>query len=167
MNRSTLSTTAALALLLLGAGAAHAAPVTTGSADPLVARGRYLVQVAGCNDCHTPSYPQNHGHVPEALWLTGDRLGWQGPWGTTYATNLRRSLATMSETQWLHYAREFRPRPPMPWFNLTPMADEDLRAIYRYVRALGPAGEPAPAFVPPGQSVSGPLVRFPAPPAAP
>lgn len=36
----------------------------------------------------------------------------------------------------------------MPWFKL--------RAIYRYVKKAGPASNPAPAFAPPGQGVSGP-----------
>ena len=35
-------------------------------------RGRYLIQVGGCNDCHTPAYPEKGGKVPEAQWLTGD-----------------------------------------------------------------------------------------------
>ena len=44
-------------------------------------RGRYLVVTAGCNDCHTPGYPQAGGKIDEKLWLTGDKLGWRGPWG--------------------------------------------------------------------------------------
>ena len=42
--------------------------------------------------------------------------------------------------------------------------DADLRAIYRFVRALGPAGQPAPDYVPPGQEPKAPYVTFPAPP---
>ena len=49
----------------------------------------------------------------------------------------------------------------MPWFNVRAMSDGELRAIYRYVKAAGPAGEPAPAYVPPGQPVAGPVVQFP------
>ena len=49
----------------------------------------------------------------------------------------------------------------MPWFNLRTMSDKDLRAIYRYVRAAGAAGQPAPAYVPPGTLPAGPVVRFP------
>jgi mono/diheme cytochrome c family protein len=39
--------------------------------DAQVKRGRYLIQVGGCNDCHTPAYPEKGGKVPEAQWLTG------------------------------------------------------------------------------------------------
>ena len=132
--------------------------------DPLVKRGRYLVQIGGCNDCHTPDYPATGGKVPEAQWLTGDALGWQGGWGTTYATNLRLYMQDLTEEQWIKKAKALNARPPMPWFNVRAMSTSDLRAMYRYVRHLGPAGKPAPAYVPPGQAASGPVVRFPEPP---
>lgn len=131
-----------------------------GKADE-IARGRYLVETAGCNDCHTPEYGPKEGRVDERFWLTGDALGWSGPWGTTYATNLRLRLARMSASEWIAHARTMRPRPPMPWFNVRAMTDADLRAIHAYVQALGPGGEPEPAYVPPGQAVTGPVVRFP------
>ncbi|HJV60737.1 MAG TPA: c-type cytochrome [Albitalea sp.] len=126
-----------------------------------VALGRYLVQTSGCNDCHSPGYTQHGGQTAEASWLTGDKLGWRGPWGTTYPSNLRLFVGSMTEAQWLRHARTMEPRPPMPWFNLRAMSDTDLRAIYRYIKAAGPAGLPAPAFVPPGQPVTGPVIQFP------
>ena len=55
-------------------------------------------------------------------------------------------------------------RPPMPWFSLNAMTDSDLRAIYRYVHSLGPAGVAAPSYVPPTQEPKPPYVTFPAPP---
>jgi hypothetical protein len=36
------------------------------------------------------------------------------------------------------------------------MSDADLKAIYRYVRSLGMKGQPAPAYVPPGDKVATP-----------
>ncbi len=132
----------------------------------LTARGRYLVQVAGCNDCHSPGYMATEGQTPEELWLTGDAFGWRGPWGTTYATNLRLLLDKLTEDQFLALARNLRARPPMPWFGLNKMTDDDLRAIYRYARSLGPAGEPAPEYVPPGAEPKTPFALFPAPPEA-
>lgn len=126
-----------------------------------IERGRYLVHVTGCNDCHTPNYGPREGKVDEKLWLTGDALGWAGPWGTTYATNLRLLVNTMSREQWVSHARTMTPRPPMPWFNLRVMTDSDLQAMYAYIRHLGPAGTPAPAYVPPGRKAQGPVVRFP------
>jgi mono/diheme cytochrome c family protein len=125
-----------------------------------VERGRYLVKIGGCNDCHTPGYALSAGRVDESQWLIGDRLGFQGPWGTTYPANLRRFVATLTREQWLQVARQ-PTRPPMPWFALRDMSDDDLAAIYDYIRALGPAGAAAPPYAPPGEKLEGPVVKFP------
>ena len=69
------------------------------AADESIERGRYLIETSGCNDCHTAGYAQAEGKVPEAQWLTGDRLGWRGPWGTTYGTNLRLFVSGLTEAQ--------------------------------------------------------------------
>jgi hypothetical protein len=69
----------------------------------------------------------------------------------------------MTEEQWLSIARAVRSLPPMPWFALRDMTDDDLRAIYHFVRSLGPAGEPAPAYVPPAAMPNPPYVQFPEP----
>lgn len=150
---------AALPVLLIGPLAA--APADD---DASVARGRYVVQTAGCNDCHTPGYAMHDGQTPVSQWLLGDRLGWQGPWGTTYAANLRLYMDRMTEDEWVADARTLKRRPPMPWFNVNAMDEDDLRAMYRFVRSLGDPGQPAPDYVPPGQPVLGPVVMFPAPP---
>jgi hypothetical protein len=62
--------------------------------------------------CHTAGFLPSEGQVPESQWLLGDRLGWHGPWGTTYATNLRLLVADMTEDQWMIMARNLRARPP-------------------------------------------------------
>jgi mono/diheme cytochrome c family protein len=129
--------------------------------DRSVARGRYLIATSGCNDCHTPNYAPSGGKVPESEWLTGDHLGWRGPWGTTYPANLRLSIPKLSEDEWVKKAKTLSTRPPMPWFNVQRMTERDLRAIYRYVRYLGPAGKPAPDYVSPDKTPPQPYVQFP------
>jgi hypothetical protein len=86
-------------------------------------------------------------------------VGYQGPWGTTYASNLRLVIGSMSEAQWIAHARKER-LPPMPWFNLRAMTDQDLAAVYAFVRSLGPAGTVAPAYVAPGGKVATPYFVF-------
>jgi mono/diheme cytochrome c family protein len=149
----------AAAMTALASCAVAAAPPQPGKNQ--LERGRHLIRIAGCNDCHTPGYVQKNGQVDEKLWLTGDSLGWAGPWGTTYATNLRLMMANMTERQWLHHARHMEPKPPMPWFNVRAMSDAELKAIYAFTRSLGAAGVPAPAYVPAGQKAQGPVVQFP------
>jgi hypothetical protein len=108
----------------------------------------------------------SEGKTPEDLWLTGDTFGWRGPWGTTYATNLRIRMEELSEDEWLTYAKHSKARPPMPWFNLKQMKDEDLRAIYQFIRYLGPGGIQAPSYLPPDKEPATPFALFPSPPSA-
>lgn len=160
-----------LALALVGAAApgvaagdaskAKAAKPADASA---LARGRYMVIVGGCNDCHTAGYAPSGGATPEKDWLMGDRLGFRGPWGTTYAINLRQYMQGLSEDQWVKTAKSLKTRPPMPWFGVNAMTDPDLRAIHRFVRSLGPAGPAAPAFLPPDKEPPPPFIQWPAPP---
>jgi mono/diheme cytochrome c family protein len=141
---------------MAASGAALAEPAATKSQ---IERGRYLVKVGGCNDCHTAHYPEKAGQVPESEWLTGIPVGFQGPWGTTYPANLRLAFQGMSEEAWLKRAHQPM-RPPMPWFNVAAMTDADLRAMYRYIRSLGPKGAPAPAYAGPGEKVNTPFIVF-------
>jgi mono/diheme cytochrome c family protein len=153
------------ATLSAAASAADNAASAAGkkAADPLVARGRYLATIAGCNDCHTPGFAME-GKADDKHLLIGDTLGWRGPWGTTYPVNLRLYMQNLSEREWVAKGKTLKARPPMPWFNVNAMTETDLRAIHRFIRSLGPAGEPAPAFVPPNQEPKPPYVTFPAPP---
>lgn len=148
----------------VGAALALASACTIAAPDPAVARGRYLIQVGGCNDCHTPGFAPSGGKTPEADWLVGDGLGFQGPWGTTYASNLRLTFKDMTEAQWMEKAKTFTARPPMPFWAVTSMTEADRRALFRYVKSLPVKGEAAPAYVPPGQAPKGPAVVWPSPP---
>jgi mono/diheme cytochrome c family protein len=143
-------------LLVVAAGVALAGPAQDAER---IARGRYLITIGGCNDCHTPGYMQKGPEVPESEWLIGLPIGFQGPWGTTYPSNLRLVIKSMDEAQWITHARQQR-LPPMPWFNLARMTDEDLKAVYAYVRSLGEPGARVPAYIAPGGKVTTPFFVF-------
>lgn len=164
-RRALWITGTALFLLAGAARAAEPGPQAKQAAKldetAKVERGRYLIKMAGCNDCHTSGYGLASGKVPEKQWLMGDTLGWYGPWGTTYATNLRLYMQGLSENQWVKAARKMKTRPPMPWFTLRDITDGDLRAMYAFVRYLGPGGEPAPAYLPPFKEPKPPFIQFP------
>lgn len=117
------------------------------SADQ-IERGRYMIVTGQCNNCHTSGYSLSQGTLPEARWLLGDMRGRAEPEGTVYATNLRWLAQSLSVEQWVLLARNSRARAPMPWWNLRQTRDDDLRAMYAYIRSLGPVGEPTPAFKP-------------------
>ena len=173
MNRNrALAGLAMLLVFAVAPGAAHSAEPqatklekgATKADRKQIDRGRYLLAVGNCNDCHTDGFAPSDGKVPEKEWLLGGALGFRGPWGTTYATNLRLSLSRMSEEAWVKYAKGLKTRPPMPWFNLNQWMDSDLRAFYQYVRQLGPVGEPAQSYLPPDKEPKPPFLQWPAPP---
>ncbi len=140
---------AAIALAALAAPAAASADPATTSADArLIERGRYMVITGQCNNCHTAGYSAAQGRVPESQWLLGDPRPRREPEGTVYGTNLRHYVAQLTLEQWLLVARHGQPRAPMPWWNLRQTSDEDLAAMYAYIRSLQPIGEPMPAFQP-------------------
>lgn len=151
---------------------ASSAPVEHVTAASAIDAGRYLVKTGGCNDCHTPGYVETlmttGQAMPEADWLQGGDVGFSGPWGVSYPSNLRLSIQNMTEDQFLDLSRAGQGRPPMPWPSLQAMSDKDLKAIYAYIKSLGPKGAPAPAALSPGVTPDRPHIVFtPQPPATP
>ncbi len=137
------------------------------AAEVSAKRGAQVAVTSGCHDCHTANYLETGGTLDPALALKGTVLGWQGPWGTTYAANLRLVAREKgSEDAFLAYARTFQARPPMPFFNVHAMDESDLRSLYLYIVSLGEAGDPAPEYVPPGEEPKTPYIVV-APPTMP
>ncbi|PAP77262.1 cytochrome C [Rubrivirga marina] len=133
------------------------APAVAAASD--LEAGRYLVEVGGCNDCHAVGYVESNGALPDSLWLMGSPVGFRGPWGTSYAKNLRLTTHQLTEDQWV--ARlQAGGLPPMPWPAVRALSDADARAVYRFVRSLGPAGELAPRPVGPDAEPATPYFDF-------
>ena len=109
---ATLSALAVLALIAFGARSATPDPGAPASPHDRVERGRYLVETAGCHDCHTPWHMGPNGPEPDrSRALSGHPQGfelpappapngpwivsvaatntaWAGPWGISYTANL-------------------------------------------------------------------------------
>jgi mono/diheme cytochrome c family protein len=150
-----------------GADSSKAATPAMSSAD----RGKYLVTIASCNDCHTPKkmgamgpeMDYSHtlsGHpgdmklppppkldMPWAASTDWTLTTWSGPWGISYSANLTPDSATglgkWDETTFMLAIRNGkhigtgRPiLPPMPWELIKQMTDEDLKAVYAYLRTI-------------------------------
>lgn len=108
---------AVLAALAALAVAPLAAAQSAGAMKREAARGKYLVDFGGCNDCHSPKRMTPRGPVPDgarllsgyparaplpavpasaigtgpdqwAAMTTGDQTAWVGPWGVSFAANL-------------------------------------------------------------------------------
>jgi len=153
-----------LVVSLFGLGLQGAPAWAAKSEKEMIERGQYVARIGGCNDCHTSGYLMNDGKTPIGEWLKGDSFGWRGPWGTTYPPNLRLFVKDMTEAQWVKEAKTLKRRPPMPWFNLNQMTDDDLKAVYHFIKSLGEPGQPAPAYIPPDKEPPMPYASFPSPP---
>lgn len=153
--------------LIAGASASAGARKGPSTLRSRVERGRYLVMTSACNDCHSPKIDaqltpdperplsgrpmttlppsQGEGEIHASLDLTA----WSGPWGMSFAANLTPDPETgigkrYTEASFLQTIRtgkkpEGEPLlPPMPWPVYRNMTDEDLRAIYAYLRTIKP-----------------------------
>lgn len=75
---------------------------------------------------------------------------WYGPWGVSYAANLTPDDTGIGMFELEHFVRAFRHGkyrgvengrtllPPMPWQNFGQMPDEDIEAIFLYLKSLPP-----------------------------
>ena len=144
-----------LALVTLSAQAAPSAKMQRS-----IEHGRKLVNIGGCNDCHTPGWSQNGGKAPKDMLLVGGGLAFQGPWGTTYPINLRLFVHTMDAKQFIKTVRATKARPLMPWWVFQDMSNYDITSIYNYIHSLGPAGKPAHPWVPPGKPADPPYLKL-------
>lgn len=124
--------------------------------------GAYLLIVGSCHDCHTPNWVESGGKTSKDSLMTGRGLGFKGPWGVDYSKNLRVIADREGEDHWvstLKTADDGDGHLPMPWHNTAKMSDEDLRAMWKYVKSLGPAqGERIPRGVKPGKEPTGPYI---------
>lgn len=124
-------TTRGLAIVLLGlavVGCSQGNGDSQGVAQQMtheetVARGEYLVNLGGCNDCHTPKVMTAMGPVPDTMkllsghqasdpipeypadflatsgWMAATNpsmTAWAGPWGISFSANLTPDQVTGS-----------------------------------------------------------------------
>lgn len=93
--------------------------------------------------------------------FTPDLTAAHGPWGTSFAANLtpdETGIGNWSFEQFKKALTEGKAKgldggrmllPPMPWVNYVQMQDEDLRAIFAYLKSVPPVKNIVPAPVPP------------------
>jgi mono/diheme cytochrome c family protein len=83
-----------------------------------------------------------------------------GPWGVSYAANLtpdeKTGLGSWDEEMFIRALRlgkhmgASRPiQPPMPWSWIGKMTDEDLKAVYTYLRSVPAIANEVPPWTPP------------------
>ncbi|WP_167612745.1 c-type cytochrome [Maribellus sediminis] len=84
-----------------------------------------------------------------------------GPWGISYAANITpdvSGIGTWTEEQFKRALTEGKFKgiegsrtllPPMPWFNFTNLKDQDVKAIFAYLKSIPPVRNVVPAPISP------------------
>ena len=141
--------TPAAALVIL----ALASITSAHAADPPAVRGKYLVTLGGCMDCHTPGY--FFGKPDMARFLGGSEVGFEIPdLGVFYGPNLtpdkETGLGNWTDAQVATaMTTGIRPdgrmlAPIMPWHALANLTKEDVGAIVSFLRSLPPVKNKVP-----------------------
>ena len=138
-----------------------------------VERGKYLVSVLGCNDCHTPG--SFYGSPDMTRMLSGSELGWKGPWGVSFPRNLtpdpETGIGSWTEDQIVAaLTKGQRPDgrtllPPMPWPIYANLTADDAASVAAFLKTIPPVKHTAPDIVPPNGKYTGAAFVLPPPPA--
>ena len=150
-------------------------PSIVDAADPAaIARGKYLVAIAGCNDCHTPGY--FFGKPDMARFLGGSDVGFEMPGlGTFVGPNLTPDRATglgsWTDAQVVTALQKGeRPdgrmlAPIMPWHAFANLTPQDAQAVVAFLRSLPPVKNKVPGPFGPAEKPTGFVMKI-VPPAA-
>jgi mono/diheme cytochrome c family protein len=120
------------------------APVPPPDLSTPVKRGEWLVRIADCNGCHTP-IDKDFRAIPGMYLAGGGQL--KGRWGEVYSANLTPDPSSLFYTSTpeqfikeIHVGKVTARvlNSIMPWGYFRGMTDEDLKAIYAYLRTLKP-----------------------------
>lgn len=121
-------------------------PITASVAGPdmsnPVERGKYLVTLGNCMMCHTP---MRKGEPIKELAFAGG-LTFTGPWGVVSGANITPDASGISYYDEALFVKTLRTgqvgarklNSIMPWGYFRNMTDDDLKAIFAYLRTLQP-----------------------------
>ena len=124
-----------------------AVPITTFVPQPDLSapekRGAYLVQIAGCQWCHTLR-DKNRRALPGLEFAGGDLI--TNPYSEASSANITPDASGISyydEAQFLKMMRTGKVgarmiSPNMPWWYFGHMTDEDLKAIFAFLKTVKP-----------------------------
>jgi mono/diheme cytochrome c family protein len=104
--------------------------------------------------------PPKLGEGPWVWAGAGTNTAFAGPWGVTFAANLtpdqNSGLGIWTEDMFLralrmgkHMGTSRTIMPPMPWQAFRNLSDDDLKAIYAYLRTIPPVSNHVPQYLEP------------------
>ena len=147
---------AVMAFLIRPIGPEGTPPAASPAAGPTVERGKYLANSVGeCSMCHTRRSPVD-GSAVGPLFSGGAEMAFDDDPSRVFVTpNLTPDPKTGHITSWTEeqFLARFRAGrliegSHMPWPLFGRMSDDDIRAVYRYLRTLEPV-----------ENETGPLVQ--------
>jgi hypothetical protein len=101
--------------------------------------------------------------IKQGYVMFSPNLAAAGPWGISFAANLTpdvSGIGTWTEEQFKKAMTQGKFKgldksrmmlPPMPWVNYMHMKDEDLHAVFMYLKSINPVKNVTPAPIPPDQ----------------
>jgi mono/diheme cytochrome c family protein len=136
-------------------------PVPAPNKADTVAYGRYLVNIAGCETCHTPVDAQ-HQPLPGKAFSGGQRFQYiknavvvsanLTPHETGLGGRSRENFIAMFKAYASPESHDVPVAPEkntvMPWLGLSGLTEEDLGAIYDYLRTVAPVENKVEKFPP-------------------
>jgi mono/diheme cytochrome c family protein len=139
------------------------------AADKQVVRGKYLVGIAGCNDCHTPGY--FFGKPDMTRFLSGSEVGFEMPGlGVFHGPNLTpdrdTGLGIWTAAQIATaITKGVRPdgrilAPIMPSHAFASLSPADTRAIVAYLQSLPPVKNKVPGPFGPDEKATSFVMRI-------
>ena len=97
---------------------------------------------------------------PWAMNASGTMTAWSGPWGVSFTANLtpdkETGLGDWTEEMFIATMKTGRHQgkgrpllPPMPYFNLQKLTDEDIKSVFAYLQSLPAISNRVPAPIDP------------------
>jgi mono/diheme cytochrome c family protein len=116
-------------------------PVPPPDLSTQLKRGAYLVNIIGCQGCHTPT--DKHDTPIPGADLAGGRE-FDGPWGRVASANLTTDASGIPYYDEALFIRTMRTgyvgarniNPFMPWWIFRNMTDEDLGSIFAFLKTV-------------------------------
>jgi mono/diheme cytochrome c family protein len=152
MSQSVFATTLGVALTAFQCLASPAS-----ADDAQIARGRYLVTIAGCSDCHTPGALL--GSPDMKRYLGGSDVGFAIPGagvfvGQNLTPDKETGLGKWTDGQIITAFRTGKTpdgrelSPVMPYPALSHLSDADAQAIVAFLKSLAPVTNQVKNFSP-------------------
>ncbi len=145
-------------VMIMGCADCHA-PKKMTPQGPAPDMDRFLSGYSSAQPLGT--YDKNLVKTGQWVLFNGQNTAFIGPWGVPFAANLTPDPTGIGSWSYEQFAKAMRQGkykgldntrpllPPMPWPNYTTMTDNDMRAVFTFLKSLKPVANAIPAAIPP------------------